>query len=65
MKKFRYHLSVNILPVILLLSLMAAGMVGVNLLLNKTTNPGPVLSGQMIVTVEGSQDGLHALFKGE
>ena len=65
MKNVHYHLLVNILPIILLLSLMAAGMVGVNLLLNKTTNPGPVLSGQMIVTVEGSQVDLHALFKGE
>ena len=34
MKTVRHHLLVNILPVALLLSIMAAGMAGVNLLLH-------------------------------
>ena len=65
MKNLRYHLMVNIFPVILLLSLMAAGMVGVNSLLNKATNSGPVLSKAIIVVDSGFLDARHLIVKAE
>ena len=65
MKNVRYHLMVNIFPVILLLSLMATGMVGVNSLLNNSTNNVPVLSKAIIENDNGSWGDRHLIVKAE